>query len=75
MPQKKLLIFGGTGASGVHTVNHALSEGHEVIVYARNPDKLPEETRSNPKLKVSSHILKQKSYGIGFFAKNDKQSN
>lgn len=36
----KITIFGGTGATGQLIVQQALDAGHEVTVYARNPQKL-----------------------------------
>lgn len=36
----KLAIFGGTGTSGLLTIKKALSEGHDVIAYARKPEKI-----------------------------------
>lgn len=52
MAPKNLLIFGGTGPSGVATVNLALDHGHTVIIHARNPDKLSPETLAHPNVKV-----------------------
>jgi putative NADH-flavin reductase len=36
----KVTIFGATGATGLLMTRKALDDGHEVTVYARNPDKL-----------------------------------
>lgn len=36
----KVLIFGGTGESGILTVQRTLAAGHDVTVYARSPEKL-----------------------------------
>lgn len=36
----KIAIFGGTGRTGQHLVRQALEKGHQVVVLARNPDKL-----------------------------------
>lgn len=36
----KVTIFGATGAAGLLVTRKALDDGHEVTVYARNPDKL-----------------------------------
>jgi uncharacterized protein YbjT (DUF2867 family) len=41
----RLSIFGGTGPTGLSLVEQALAEGHDVIAYARNPDKLPAHRR------------------------------
>ena len=34
----KILVFGATGPSGQQLVQQALSQGHEVTAFARNPD-------------------------------------
>lgn len=53
MSQKKnILILGGTGPTGILTVQKALDHGHNVTVYARNPSKLPDTVTSHPNLKV-----------------------
>jgi len=44
----RVLILGATGAAGVLLIQEALAASHTVIVYARSPDKLPEETKENP---------------------------
>ena len=36
----KLAIFGGTGKTGQHLINHALKDGHEVVALARTPSKV-----------------------------------
>ena len=38
----KIAVFGGTGQTGYLFVRQALTEGHELKVLARTPDKLPE---------------------------------
>jgi putative NADH-flavin reductase len=41
-----ILVFGATGATGQHLVKQALSQGHTVTAFVRNPTKLPmNETR------------------------------
>ena len=35
-----ITIFGGTGISGLLTIEKALKKGHKVTVYARNPSKI-----------------------------------
>lgn len=37
---KKILILGATGQTGVHVVNFALSKGYEVFAFSRNPINL-----------------------------------
>lgn len=36
----KLLVIGATGRTGKELVNQALSLGHDIVIYTRNPDKL-----------------------------------
>ena len=36
----KIAIFGATGSIGSHLVEQALTKGHEVTAFVRNPDKL-----------------------------------
>lgn len=36
----KIAIFGGTGRTGLHVVELALEEGHQVVALARTPTKL-----------------------------------
>lgn len=36
----RIAIFGGTGRTGIHLVQQALEQGHEVRVLARTPSKL-----------------------------------
>ena len=38
--QMKVLIFGATGATGRHLVEQALTQGHAVTAFVRNPAKL-----------------------------------
>lgn len=37
----KVLILGGTGPCGILTCRYALQAGHQLVIYARNPSKLP----------------------------------
>ncbi|MGW1786648.1 NAD(P)-dependent oxidoreductase, partial [Streptomyces sp. NPDC002143] len=34
----KIVVLGATGNIGSHVVKEALSQGHEVVAYVRNPD-------------------------------------
>lgn len=36
----KLIIFGATGGTGRHLIQQALTQGHEVTAFARDPSKL-----------------------------------
>jgi putative NADH-flavin reductase len=38
----KVVVFGGTGSTGILIVKEALSAGHEVTIVARNPAKVTE---------------------------------
>ncbi|EDO32573.1 predicted protein [Nematostella vectensis] len=37
---KKVVVFGGTGKTGLHVVQQALDRGHHVTVIARSPEKM-----------------------------------
>ncbi len=37
----RITVFGGTGPTGLILVQEALTEGHNVVAYARTPAKLP----------------------------------
>ncbi|KAI8579675.1 hypothetical protein K450DRAFT_240976 [Umbelopsis ramanniana AG] len=41
----KLLIFGATGPTGMEIIRRALSEGHQVNVMVRSPDKLHDDIK------------------------------
>lgn len=45
----KLAIFGGTGKTGQHLIDHALKGGHEVVALARTPSKV---TAKSDKVRV-----------------------
>lgn len=45
----KVVVFGGTGGTGVLIVREALAAGHEVTVVARNPSKV---TEKHPRLEI-----------------------
>ncbi|PIK35867.1 putative flavin reductase (NADPH)-like [Apostichopus japonicus] len=47
----KLAILGATGRTGVHLVEQALEEGHEVVAIVRTPSKV---TTEHENLKVVS---------------------
>ena len=46
----KLLIFGSTGGTGRELVKQALDQGHSVMAYARNPDKIGNIQHSSLKI-------------------------
>ncbi|KAF8708190.1 NAD(P)H-binding, partial [Rhizoctonia solani] len=39
----KVLVLGGTGPSGILTCRYALQAGHKLVLYCRNPSKLPKD--------------------------------
>lgn len=45
----KLIIFGATGGTGQHLIQQALTQGHEVTAFVRDPSKV---TIKNPNLKI-----------------------
>jgi len=55
--QKKLLILGSTGGTGIRTVEQALERGYHVTVYVRKPEKLPEAFRDNKNLTIHKGVL------------------
>jgi putative NADH-flavin reductase len=43
----RVLILGGTGAIGLLLIREALEHHHTVTIYARSPEKLPEDIKKN----------------------------
>ncbi|PVF98559.1 NAD(P)-binding protein [Serendipita vermifera] len=43
-----VLILGGTGPTGLALIDEALSRNYNVVIYARSPQKLPEDVKSHP---------------------------
>lgn len=37
----RITVFGGTGPTGLLLIDQALTEGHEVVAYARTPRSCP----------------------------------
>ncbi len=37
----RIVIFGGSGRTGIELVNQALSRNHNVVAFVRNPAKFP----------------------------------
>ncbi|KAG9128315.1 hypothetical protein FRC07_001250 [Ceratobasidium sp. 392] len=48
----KLLILGATGPSGIQTCYYALRAGHQLVIYARNPSKLPADIAKHDDVQV-----------------------
>jgi len=38
----RVLVLGATGGIGIEIIERCLEQGHQVVVYARSPEKLPE---------------------------------
>lgn len=47
-----VLILGATGAAGLLLIQEALIALHTVVVYARAPEKIPEEIKYDPRVTV-----------------------
>ncbi|KAI9891856.1 MAG: hypothetical protein M1814_002421 [Vezdaea aestivalis] len=52
MSSPKILILGGTGATGILTVEGAINAGYDVTVLVRSPEKLGSTLSSSPKLRI-----------------------
>jgi hypothetical protein len=57
MVGSKILVLGGTGPSGICLLRELLYRQHPIIVYARNPSKIPEDLVSNPLLEVGAPLV------------------
>lgn len=44
----RVVILGGTGPSGILLIEEALAAKHVIVVYARNPKKLPAHLNTHP---------------------------
>lgn len=45
----KIIVFGATGKTGLNFINLALEQGHDILAFVRNPEKI---NISNDKLKI-----------------------
>lgn len=52
MAGDKILVLGGTGPAGICLVRELVHRKLPMIVYARNPDKLPAELSKDPLIEV-----------------------
>lgn len=52
MPGSKVLVLGGTGPAGICLLRELIYRNHEVIAFARNPIKIPEDVSSSPLIEV-----------------------
>jgi len=48
----QILILGGTGPSGILLIREALAASHSVVVYARSPQKLPDDLSSHQSVTI-----------------------
>jgi len=48
----RLIVFGATGATGRHVVQHALDNNQLVRAYVRSPHKLPDDIRRHANLEI-----------------------
>ncbi|KAH7360402.1 hypothetical protein BKA65DRAFT_577118 [Rhexocercosporidium sp. MPI-PUGE-AT-0058] len=57
MAGTKILVFGGTGPSGICLLRELLYRKHATIAYCRNPSKIPSDLSSNPLLEIIQGTL------------------
>jgi uncharacterized protein YbjT (DUF2867 family) len=48
----RIVILGGTGPTGILLIEEALAAKHTIVVYARNPQKLPEHLTKHPDITI-----------------------
>jgi putative NADH-flavin reductase len=53
---KKILLFGGTGPTGLLVLKKALDHGHIVTLYLRNEGKVPQDIKGHANLKVRTSL-------------------
>jgi nucleoside-diphosphate-sugar epimerase len=56
-----VLILGATGGCGILLVQEALSASHTVVIFARSPEKLPEEIRNDTRVTILKGRLDDES--------------
>ncbi|KAM7212120.1 hypothetical protein V8F06_012483 [Rhypophila decipiens] len=52
MPKGKILVFGATGPAGICLLRELLFREHPIVVFARNPSKIPGDLTKNPLLET-----------------------
>lgn len=52
----RLLILGATGPAGAWTARTALEHGHDVTLYVRDADRVPEDLKRSDKVRVFLHL-------------------
>jgi len=53
----KVLVLGATGGVGQAIIEQCLNQGHEVVVYARSPEKLPDKLSKHEQVTVHKGSL------------------
>jgi putative NADH-flavin reductase len=53
----KVLVLGATGGIGIAFISQLLTVGHGVVVYARSPEKLPDEIRNDARVEIIQGTL------------------
>ena len=48
----RVVILGGTGPSGILLIEEALAARHNIVIYARSPQKLPAHLSKHPEITV-----------------------
>jgi len=48
----KVLVLGATGGMGLAMIDQLLAEGHDVVVYARSPEKLPDTISKHERVTI-----------------------
>jgi uncharacterized protein YbjT (DUF2867 family) len=61
MASKNVVVFGGTGPTGLLFCQKALDHGHNLTIYARSPEKLTSDITGHAGVKVRSRFSFQVS--------------
>lgn len=48
----RVVVVGATGPVGIHVMRTLLAAGHDVIIYARSPGKIPQDIIANERVAV-----------------------
>ncbi|KIM32419.1 hypothetical protein M408DRAFT_63120 [Serendipita vermifera MAFF 305830] len=52
-----ILVLGGTGPTGLALINESITRKHHVIIFARSPQKIPQEISSHPSVVIVTGSL------------------
>ncbi|KAH9170317.1 NAD(P)-binding protein [Lactarius sanguifluus] len=55
----RVVILGGTGPSGILLIEEALAARHTIVVYARNPQKLPVHLSKHPEITIVLEAMRR----------------